>query len=160
MARNLPTELILMEIAQGLKNFDGKTLEKEIKCAYGLIESESKQADEARAFIQKAKDIQADFDKQKEELDSIHRVKKEANDAIFTMQAEAAILEKKRLDVETASASLKQREIAVEKEKSSFLKWEAQLNQREIDMRGQEQTINEERESIKQRAKAIAKLAG
>lgn len=157
--RNVPTELILMEIARGLKNLDGKTIDKQIKDAYGLMESEIKQAEEARAFIQNAKDIQANFDKKQVELDNIIRVKKEANDAISIMKFEAALLEKKRIDIEVVSSSLKKREETLEKERDSFVKWEEKLNQRESDIRGQEQSLNAEREAIKHRAKAIAKLA-
>lgn len=101
MARNLPTELILLEIASGLKNLikDPK-LDEAIKSAYALSESEKNNAEEARQIIAKSKDFLADIEKQKSQYADVEERIKQAKDIEAQNAATAEGLASKERDIE------------------------------------------------------------
>ena len=125
--RNVPTELVLLQIAEGLKSLvENPDLSQIIKDAYSLSESEKAKADEARQLISEADSIRAELKKKEDDLlvingrikdaekleafnaDTLADIKareralsgeKEANRIL----AEKTMQEKKRLDAFSAS---------------------------------------------------------
>ncbi len=80
MARNIHTNLILLEIAEGLKEIiKNPNLEQAIKDAYSLSEAEKTAAEDARAIIDSAAEQLADIEKKKAELAVIDDRIAEAN---------------------------------------------------------------------------------
>lgn len=109
MARNVPTELILLEIAAGLSNLaKNPNLDESIKAAHALTEAEKVKADEARAYIDSSAEIKADLDKQREELSII-------DDRLAEVKKIEAFNEDTLRSIAKSNAELKAREEAVAK---------------------------------------------
>lgn len=153
------TKLVLMEIALGLKNLDSKSLEKDIKAAYSLSESEQKQAVEAKAFIQKASDIQADFDKQREELNGLEKAKNDANSAIAALKSEQEVTAKKKADLDDKSKSLLEQDSNIKEQIAHLKRLEKTLSNREKELVAREAKVAKDEEGLKQRALSISRLA-
>lgn len=70
--RNTPTELVLLQIAEGLQNLaKNPDLSKTIKDAYALSEDEKAKSEEARAVIVQSDKFLADLKAQKDALADI-----------------------------------------------------------------------------------------
>lgn len=77
--RNTPTELVLLQIAEGLQTLaKNPDISAAIKDAYALSESEQKKADEARQIIASADAILADIKKREDALSHVEERIKEA----------------------------------------------------------------------------------
>lgn len=76
--RNIPTQLVMLEIAEGLKALIAdKDLSKSIAEAYALSEEEQKKAEDAKAIIASADALMANIKKKEESLAIVdERIKK------------------------------------------------------------------------------------
>lgn len=98
--RNLPTELVLLKIAEGLQTLVAdKNLSNVIKDAYALSSAEQKKAEEARDIIARADEIRADFKKREDALANIDERIAIAESLEKSNEDIAKSLEKKRSDL-------------------------------------------------------------
>ena len=101
MARNVPTELILLEIAEGLQSLaKNPDLSQRIKDAYALSEGEKSQAEEARAIIAKSKEFLDDLEKQKSQYADIEERIKQAERIEQVNNLSAKFLAKEKSEAE------------------------------------------------------------
>jgi hypothetical protein len=163
MARNVQTNLVLLEIAEGLKKFiQDPNLEASIKEAYALTESEKANVAAAQKTLDDAEKLLADIAKRESELGDINKRINEAN-AIeeLNKQALAKITaENKALDAR--EKLLKQKEEAIkisfdesEIKKAELVKLEATLKAKNDELIEYESRLNRAAAISQEALKAI-----
>lgn len=100
MARNLPTELILLEIAQGLQTLaKNPDLSKTITDAYALNEAEQKKADEAKILMASADQLRAELKAREDAIANIDERIAEAKGIEASNEALIIALDKRKADL-------------------------------------------------------------
>lgn len=137
------TELVLMEIAEGLSSLmKNPDLSEKISAAYAFNESERQQLEEARNIIATADDVRAQLEEKAKEYDDIGtRIEKEvalkrANEQLLeSVKQERQVHETMRVKNENKSNELQGYAKELDKKEQRLAAWQSDLEvaQQEID---------------------------
>lgn len=156
--RNTPTELVLLEIAQGLQTLSKSTdLSKVITDAYGLKDSEIAKANDARAVIAKSdlfladlkakQDALADINERISVAQALDAKNKATQDDIAKRQGDLTIQAKKNADDakanDTRSGALDKRERDVTARETAIKTTETDIQNTKADLKRRSAALTE-----------------
>lgn len=151
--RNTPTELILLQIAEGLQSLaKNPDLSKTIKEAYALSEAEKSKADEARAIIAQADQFTADLKRKQDALVDIDTRIAEAKKIEAYNEDEAKRLSILSNEISGREKAVKLVEAANEDRTKRLMDFQAELNAREVDLDDKAGEVAKGKADLKKRA--------
>lgn len=138
-SRGAQTDVLLLEIAQGLANLQKDTnLSKKIKDAYALNEAEQKAFEDAQETISKSASFLAEIEKKKSELASVEDRIKAAVAVEEKNKSDAKDLDVRAGEITKLEKDLISRVAEIEKKEKSLMDWENLLVVREESIKARE----------------------
>lgn len=154
--RNIPTELVILEIAQSLKSLiSNPDLSKTIKNAYALADDEKAKAIEARGIIAQSAQFLADLEKQKSAFSDANERIEKANSAEKANADILKIIADKKTEVDNIA---KKNNADAKANKAEIQRLEAlsiALDDRAAALKISEDQVADMRINLKNRAKDI-----
>lgn len=155
---------VMLEIANALKTLTKGDLEKAIKTAYELPESEQKKADSARADIAKNQEL----------LDGCIKKTQEISDSIQVLNGKQATIDQQLTLISNSRSDLQDTRLELEKQKKDLMQISDDLSKREetlttnnsklaqfkIDLDNRESQIANTEAELKAKADKIRNLVG
>lgn len=157
--RNVPTELVLLQIAEGLQNLaKNPDLSKNIANAYALSKSEETKLNDARTLIANAAQIKAEFEKRENALKVVdERIAQAINQETQNTNTLKLITQKKNeLDAQGRKNDTDSAANEAEKERLADLA-ESLENQQE-ELRIAQSDVDKIKSDLKRRSDAVAQL--
>lgn len=158
--RNVQTELVLLQIAQGLQSLvKNPDLSKSIKAYYELSETEKNQAEEARLLISKAGELRAELQRKEAEIGDVTTLIAQQKAIEKSNKERGEALNKLQGDLERQA---EKNEIAAEANRQEAKRLESvavALSARESRIKKDEEEIVQTRADLKKRADNISKMA-
>lgn len=163
MARNVQTNLVLLEIAEGLKKFiQDPNLEQSIKEAYALTEQEKENLAKAQKTLDDADALLADIAKRESELADINKRINEANAIEESNKNQLKDINKLLSQLEAKEKQLEEKEKQIAKsfddseiKKAELVKLEASLKDKNNELIEYEARLNRAAAISQEALKAI-----
>lgn len=161
MARNVPTEIILLEIANGLKTIisDGN-LDKKISGLYALNEDEQKKFEDAQATIVQADQLKANLAAEAANYSDVSARLAKAEQQEGINNNSLTIIEDAKKDIEASRQKNEEDAKANENKATELSKYESDLDERDIELAKAKDEISELRTELQTRLNNIAAAAG
>lgn len=158
MRNNIPDSqrlLVLMDIAEGLRvlQSDPKALQKAIKDAYALNETEKKEVEDAREIISSAAQILSDIDLQKKALGDLVAQQAAIEANAKANKEESSALEAAKEALKIISEKQEKIKCDLDKDRMDIERDKAALDQRESDLDGRETNLETAEKAFKDKVK-------
>lgn len=158
--RNIPTQLVMLEIAEGLKTLIAdKDLSKSISEAYALSDAEQKKAEEAKVIIASADSIRAELKAKEDTLADIDKRIEEAEKLEISNADMLKSIAKERSLLSAQKAALLTDSDANKKEALRLNNISAELDTRAEALTEGENELAEAKADFKRRTDAMKELA-
>lgn len=154
--RNLPVDIILMEIAQGLQTLiQNKDLNATIASAYALSDAEKAKAEQAAATIAQADDLLAGIKKKEDEFSSVNERLKAAQDLEAKNAEDLKTIAIKERDTASQQSENVANALANEAEKKRLAAIKDALIAKEADLNNSLQDVENTKAALKKRSDKI-----